>query len=70
MHWHACRTLYPRDTVFTFKGLMQKVGLMLYVYHLPLRLKTYTQKDMGFSDHDLIMTKIIFESTFDRGAGI
>ena len=61
--------LYPRDTFFTFKRADAKCRIDAICLSSAFKIKTYTHKDMGFSDHDL-MTKIIFESTFDRGAGI
>ena len=63
--------LYTLETsFFTFKRADAKSRIDAICLSSAFKIKTYTHKDMGFSDHDLIMTKIIFESTFDRGAGI
>ena len=66
----VCRHLYPNKSFFTFKRGACKSRIDMLNVSGDLVVDRYIQRDIGFSDHDLIGASIFIDSKIVRGPGI
>ena len=66
----VCRCLYPNSSFFTFRRGVSKSRIDKICVSGNFSVRTYSQENTGFSDHELIKSCIVFSSAYERGPGV
>ena len=66
----TCREIYPNAVFYTFRRGTSRSRIDKICVSSGFTVQSYCQEDTGFSDHELLKSSILFESTTERGPGI
>ena len=66
----TCRTIYPDSIYYTFRRGTYRSRIDKICVSSGFTVQSYSQEETGLSDHELIKSCILFNSTCERGPGI